>query len=152
MYFDQHPPSRTSYTFWMTQMILSSRCRENKFIIISKFVIPDSFDITNLIREPGVNTGLKTVLNHLGTLTHARTHGSTYDTHFATYWLGKQNKQYTFVVSSFCVQCAQMKQATFTQMVTIPTVARLNLLKTKRRLLYLNTQFVPRTKHFSSWL
>ena len=28
----------------------------------------------------------------------------------------------------------------------------LNSLKTKRRLLYLETQFVPRSKHFSSWL
>jgi len=27
-----------------------------------------------------------------------------------------------------------------------------NLLKTKRRLLDLKTQFVPRSKHFSSWL
>ena len=30
--------------------------------------------------------------------------------------------------------------------------ARLNPLKTKRRLLYLKTQFVPRSKHFSSRL
>ena len=29
---------------------------------------------------------------------------------------------------------------------------RFNLLKTKRRLLYLKTQFVPRSKHFSSRL
>ena len=28
----------------------------------------------------------------------------------------------------------------------------INLLNTKRRLLYLNTQFVPRSKHFSSRL
>ena len=28
----------------------------------------------------------------------------------------------------------------------------INPLKTKRRLLYLKTQFVPRSKHFSSWL
>jgi len=27
-----------------------------------------------------------------------------------------------------------------------------NLLKTKRRLFYLKTQFVPHSKHFSSWL
>ena len=32
------------------------------------------------------------------------------------------------------------------------TVRLLNLLKTKRRLLYLKTQFVPRSKHFSSQL
>ena len=33
-----------------------------------------------------------------------------------------------------------------------PISISINLLKTKRRLLYLKTQFVPRSKHFSSWL
>jgi len=32
------------------------------------------------------------------------------------------------------------------------TRSRINRLKTKRRLLYLKTQFVPRSKHFSSLL
>jgi len=31
-------------------------------------------------------------------------------------------------------------------------VLKLNILKTKRRLLYLKAQFVPRSKHFSSRL
>ena len=32
------------------------------------------------------------------------------------------------------------------------TITDVNPLKTKRRLLYLKTQFVPRSKHFSSLL
>ena len=35
---------------------------------------------------------------------------------------------------------------------TVATTAYINPLKTKRRLLYLKTQFVPRSKHFSSRL
>ena len=35
---------------------------------------------------------------------------------------------------------------------TSASVADINPLKTKRRLLYLKTQFVPRSKHFSSRL
>jgi hypothetical protein len=49
-------------------MILFSFAGKTKYVIISKFVTPDSFNITNLIREPRVNAGLKTVLNHLSTL------------------------------------------------------------------------------------
>jgi len=36
--------------------------------------------------------------------------------------------------------------------VSTTTVVTFNLLKTKRRLLYLKTQFLPRCKHFSSRL
>jgi len=43
--------------------------------------------------------------------------------------------------------------ATFTWNISISTILELfNRLKTKRRLLNLKTQFVPRSKHFSSQL
>jgi len=38
------------------------------------------------------------------------------------------------------------------QLYTLEVICSINPLKTKRRLIYLKTQSVPRCKHFSSWL
>jgi len=58
--------------------------------------------------------------------------------HSLTHWLPSVHfpHRWTSWMSSILKRCHSM----------------FNLLKTKRRLLYLKTQFVPRSKHFSSWL
>ena len=43
-------------------------------------------------------------------------------------------------------------KVTYNYLEDILKVKEMNSLKTKRRLLYLKTQFVPRSKHFSSHL
>ena len=63
------------------------------------------------------------------------------------------------IVESFCTlnvttPRVMPKTSALTEPVgsTVVWVRKINPLKTKRRLLYLKTQFVPRSKHFSSRL
>jgi len=51
-----------------------------------------------------------------------------------------------------CIYVCAAKVTQSLRLLRIPLIASYNLLETKRRLLYLKTQLVPRCKHFSSRL
>ena len=57
-----------------------------------------------------------------------------------------------FAVFRRCMYWARWKQSTQLQTFWYATKFSINLLKTKRRMIYLKTQFAPRCKHFSSRL
>jgi hypothetical protein len=66
-------------------------------------------------------------------------------TKFCSYWL-------QWFISCFCVLFVGQRSCILVCVLWRYTVANINPLKTKRRPLYLNTQSVPRCKHFSSRL
>ena len=62
-------------------------------------------------------------------------------------WTPKAKKTYLRIINSYCFFTATMVTRNL-----LAVTSYINPLKTKRRLLYLKTQFVPRSKHFSSRL